>query len=474
MRDRKLIGRVRERQQLLAYLESNQAELIVVYGRRRVGKTFFVSQTLGSNVCFELSGLENARMQDQLLNFYTTLARVYPRAARVRTWLEAFEQLRDYLETVDGTKHIFIDELPWLDTPKARFLSAFEHFWNSWASRRSDVKLIVCGSATSWMIDKLLNNRGGLHNRVTHQIYIAPFTLSEARAYLDHNGLGYNDKELAECYMILGGVPYYYSLLSPSLSIAQNVDQLFFASQAQLRHEFDNVYRSLFKHAGDHINIIRQLAQCGKGLSRKRLLELTKLNNNAKFSTTLAELEKCGFIRSYVPFGKVKREVLYQLVGAFSLFYLKFAETNQYQDPAFWTHSLNSGQYRAWSGYAFEMLCLNHLDDIKRALGIEQIQCRACSWVSKREAGQRGAQIDLLIDRADQTVNVCEMKYSRTAYSLTAQDDENLENKLDAFVRQTGTRKSLMLTMITSFGLAPNKYSGHIQRSLTIADFLHH
>ena len=272
--------------------------------------------------------------------------------------------------------------------------------------------------------------------------------------------------------MVLGGVPYYYSLLSPTLSLAQNIDKLFFAQYGELRYEFENVYRSLFKHAKDYITIIRALAQRGKGLTRKQLLEQTELNNNAKFTQMLDELEKCGFIRCYVPFSKTKREELYQLIDAFTLFHLKFIEANQYQDEAFWSHSLKSPQYRAWSGYAFEMLCLNHLPEIKKALGISEIQCRACCWVAKADESSRGAQIDLLIDRADQTVNVCEMKFSETTYTLTKNEYESLENKVDTLVRQTGTRKSLMLTFITSFGLMPNKYSGHIQRSLSLQDFI--
>lgn len=468
-----LIGRDKERKQLLGCLSSGRSELIVVYGRRRVGKTFFIDQVVGKRACFTFAGMENSRMQDQLLSFSISLGKVYDAASRATSWLAAFDQLANYIEQLpNGSKIVVIDELPWLDTPRSRFFAAFEHFWNTWASRRDDVKLIVCGSATSWMIDKLLSNRGGLHNRVTHQIYMAPFVLSETQKYLAHYNFGYSDKEIAECYMVLGGVPYYYSLLSPELSLAQNIDQLFFATQGQLRHEFDNVYRSLFKHAGDHIKVIKALAQCGKGLSRKQLLAETRLNNNSKFTETLDELEKCGFIRLYLPFGATKRDVLYQLVDAFSLFYLRFAVSNQYQAPSYWTHSLNSGQYRAWSGYAFEMLCLNHLEQIKRALGIAEIQCRACSWVSRGANGKQGAQIDLLIDRADQTINVCEMKFSRVAYALTKADSENLENKLDALVRETHTKKSLMLTMITSFGLAEGKYNGHIQRSLTVADLM--
>lgn len=371
------------------YLNSNRSEFIAVYGRRRVGKTFFIRQTVGDKACFALTGMENASMKDQLTNFFFTLRRVFPKATQPKSWIEAFDELETYLEQrPKGKKIIVIDELPWLDTVRSKFIAALELFWNGWASARNDIKLIVCGSATSWMIDKIINN----------------------------------------------------------------------------------LYRSLFKKAGDHINIVTAMASKAKGLTRKQLLELTKLNNNKKFTKNLEELEKCGFIRTYVPFGKTKRDTLFQLTDAFTLFHFHFAIANKFRDESFWTHSINSPRYRAWSGYAFEILCLNHINQIKQALGISGIQSRACCWVGKNEGENKGAQIDLVIDRADQTVNICEMKFSRAAYEITKSDDANLENKLNAFLSQTKTTKSLMITMITSFGIKRNKYSGNIQNQVVMED----
>ncbi|MBR5102168.1 MAG: ATP-binding protein, partial [Muribaculaceae bacterium] len=292
----------------------------------------------------------------------------------------------------------------------------------------------------------------------------------ESRQYFETYGFGYRSKEIAECYMVTGGVAYYYSLMSPKESVAQNIDRLFFASHGELKTEFDNLYRSLFKHSGDHTSIVTALATKGKGLTRKELLQHTKLNNNHKFTQTLVELENCGFIRSYITFGETKRDALYQLTDAFTLFHFHYAAANKYQDEAFWSDSINSPRYSAWSGYAFEVLCLNHLRQIKQVLGISGVQSRACCWSSKREEGKKGAQIDLLIDRADQTINVCEMKFSKSEYELTKSDDENISNKISAFIDQTKTRKSIMLTMVTSFGLKRNKYSGRVQREITLED----
>ena len=465
----RLIGREDAKRQLNEYLNSPKAEFIAVYGRRRVGKTFLIRQVIGEQACFSITGMENADLKDQLANFFFTLRRYYPAATQPKSWIEAFDELQTYLEQVRKEKKIiFIDELPWLDTTRSQFIAALEHFWNSWADARTDVKLIVCGSATSWMIDNIINNRGGLHNRKTHQIYVAPFTLEESKRYFKAYDFGYREKEIAECYMVMGGVAYYYSLMDPKESVARNIDRLFFSAQGELKNEFDNLYRSLFKKAGDHISIVSALASKGMGLTRKAIIEQTKLNNNKKLSTTLEELEKCGFIRSYIPFGETKRDILFQLTDAFTLFHYHYSLANKYQDENFWTNSLNSPRYRAWSGYSFEMLCLNHIQQIKQALGIAGIQSRVCCWLSKAEEEKRGAQIDLLIDRADRTINLCEMKFAQSEYEITKSDAENLDNKLNQFITQSKTNKSIMLTMITSFGIARNKYSGSIQRQVSL------
>ena len=468
---RTLIGREREERLLKEYLSTAKSEFIAVYGRRRVGKTFLIRQVIGEGACFSMTGMENADMNDQLANFYFTLRRVWPSATQPKSWIEAFDQLQTYLERLsEGKKVIFIDELPWMDTVRSKFISALERFWNGWADGRDDIKLIVCGSATSWMTDNIINNRGGLHNRKTHQLYVAPFTLEETRSYFKAYGFGYRQKEIAECYMVMGGVAYYYSLMNPKESVAQNIDRLFFAPDGELRSEFENLYRSLFKKAGDHIAIVTAIAKKAKGLTRKEILVQTKLNNNNKFSKILEELEKCGFIRSYIPFGETKRDILFQLTDAFTLFHFHYAAENKYQDEAFWTNSLNSPRYRAWSGYAFEMLCLNHIRQIKQALGISGIQSRACCWQGKADGDGKGAQIDLLIDRADQTINICEMKFSSSEYEITRADNDDFAGKVETFLRETRTRKSLMLTLITSFGIKQNKYSGHVQRQVTLEE----
>lgn len=465
-----IIGREKERELLNQYIDSNESEFIAIYGRRRVGKTFLIRKMFGERLAFYMTGMDNVTMQDQLLNFTLELRKFSGKDIPVpENWLYAFNSLATYLESLpNGNKIIFMDELPWMDTPKSKFISALEHFWNSWASNRSDIKLIVCGSATSWMIDKLINNRGGLHNRLTHRMAIEPFNLQECKQYFEAKGFGYSQKEIAECYMIMGGIPFYLKQMQKGLSVAQNIDRLFFEIGCALDGEFDNLYRALFKFSENYIRIVEAMASKGKGLTRQEIIQQTKLPNNGGLTTMLKELESCGFIRQYEPFAKQKKDILYQLTDFYSLFYFRFIQKNRYRDEHFWTNSLGSGIHRSWSGYAFEMLCLMHIAEIKKALGISGVQSLTSSWRSN--SSEEGAQIDLVIDRKDQTVNLCEMKYADRTFVIDKQYDENLRNKLASFREETKTRKSLHLTFVTTYGVKPNAYSGHIQKEVVLED----
>lgn len=465
-----IIGREKERELLNQYIDSNESEFIAIYGRRRVGKTFLIRKMFGERLAFYMTGMDNVTMQDQLLNFTLELRKFSGKDIPVpENWLYAFNSLATYLESLpNGNKIIFMDELPWMDTPKSKFISALEHFWNSWASNRSDIKLIVCGSATSWMIDKLINNRGGLHNRLTHRMAIEPFNLQECKQYFEAKGFGYSQKEIAECYMIMGGIPFYLKQMQKGLSVAQNIDRLFFEIGCALDGEFDNLYRALFKFSENYIRIVEAMASKGKGLTRQEIIQQTKLPNNGGLTTMLKELESCGFIRQYEPFAKQKKDILYQLTDFYSLFYFRFIQKNRYRDEHFWTNSLGSGIHRSWSGYAFEMLCLMHIAEIKKALGISGVQSLTSSWRSN--SSEEGAQIDLVIDRKDQTVNLCEMKYADRTFVIDKQYDENLRNKLASFREETKTRKSLHLTFVTTYGVNHNAYSGHIQKEVVLED----
>lgn len=471
------IGREKEQLLLKEYINSDQSEFVAVYGRRRVGKTYLIQQVIGNDYAFYVAGMNNVTMRIQLKNFMQGIRRKQPEVPLAKTWLDAFIALENYLESLpSGKKIVFIDEMPWMDTPRSNFISGLEHFWNSWASWRDNIKLIVCGSATSWIINNLIKNRGGLHNRVTHKIPLKPFTLKECQAYFTASGFRLSTKQIAECYMVLGGVPYYLSKMNKGEGVAQNIDRLVFAEDGELHDEFQSLYSSLYKNAGNHIKIVTALATKGKGLTRQEIIEKTKLPDNGKFSLMLEELESCGFIRSYEPFmmangnrGRDERkspDTLYQLVDPFTLFHFQVAKKADAHDANYWSNSQNSHLYSTWSGLSFEMLCLNHIEQIKTALGISGISANVFTWLGKDKL--RSAQIDMLIDRADRTINICEMKFYGKPYTMTAKDEEDIERKVSTFVEATGTDKNVIVTMITTKGIERNEYSECIQRELVL------
>ena len=467
-----LFGRENECRLIEKYLSSNRSEFVAVYGRRRVGKTFLLRQTLGDSLCFSFTGMANVTNMEQLQNFNLTLRQVMPEARSVENWLEAFIELQRYVEQCkQETKVLLFDELPWMDTPKSNFIPAFEHFWNAWASARSDIKLFVCGSAASWMFDNVINNHGGLHNRVTHEMYLEPFTIGQCKQYFDAYHFGYNDREIAEFHMVFGGIPYYMTRMDKELSVAQNIDRLIFAPQGELRNEKENLFRSLFRHSEDYVMIIDAISEKGKGLTRAEILEETGLNNNALFGKRLEELEKCNFIRKYKDYSDRQRQTIYQLIDPLCHFWHTVVVKNLTQDEYFWTHSQLGPVFNTWCGFAFEMLCLNHVQQIKQALGISGMQTNVYSWRTPSEVNP-GAQIDLLIDRADRCVNLCEMKFSRGEYEISKTERENIEKRALLFMQHAESRKSIRLTMVTAFGLKHNTHSSIIQNEIALADLL--
>lgn len=465
-----IVGRKKELATLNRLYSSTQSEFIAVYGRRRVGKTFLIRQFFKNKFVFQLSGLANATTKEQLINFNLTIKRESKQNLPIaKTWLEAFEQLITLIESSSNErKVIFLDELPWIDTPRSQFIQALEHFWNGWASARNDIMLIVCGSATSWMIDKIINNHGGLHNRITYKMRLDPFNLSETQEFFLSKDMEFTQYQIAECYMAMGGIPYYLNLMQKEFSIAQNIDLLFFNENALLKTEFNNLYAALFKNSEDYIKVVETLSKKNKGLTRNEIITATKLRTNGGLSNILKNLENCGFIRSYTSFGKKERNKLYQLTDFFTLFYFKFIKANKFNDDNFWVNTINTPQHNSWAGYSFEMLCLNHIKQIKTALGISGVQTSASSWIDTTT--ENGAQIDLIIDRKDQIINLCEMKFSTDEYEITKHYDTILRQKKSIFMSKTKTRKAIHTTMVTTFGLKQNIYRNSIQSEVTLAD----
>ena len=474
-----IIGRKNEIERLKRYIASGKSEFIAIYGRRRVGKTFLIKELLEGQFTFRMTGKENAHMADQLLSFAYAMTDSFGEDTLPKSWTEAFRLLAKAIERQkDGTKIIFIDELPWLDTQKSKFISALEHFWNNWAYYRSDIKLIVCGSATSWMLNKIINARGGLHNRVTHKIPISPLTLHETEQYFQANGFDYERTEIIDCHMAVGGVAYYLSLFEHDKSVAENINALCFTQGGELRDEFDKLFKSLFKKADNYIAIINALSTAGKGMTRNDLIKRAKLINNGNLTTALNELEQCEFIRSFVPFKKDKKDKLYQLIDPFSLFHLHFIKGQGAFTKDHWLKMIGTGAYNAWSGYAFEMVCLHHIDQIVEGLGISGTINKPCSWayrptkttLESEEADENlkvGGQIDLLIDRSDKTITICEMKYSDREYEIDKSYDKLVQDRLRRFKDAEKTTKTLQIAYITPHGLHNNMYARKANKQIT-------
>ena len=426
-----IIGREHEQDILRHCVESQRAEFIAVYGRRRIGKTYLVKQYFNDAFDFYTSGIYKVSRTEQLKRWQVQLNRYSgKKRSRPKDWFEAFDQLRDYLESRfnDEKLILFIDELPWLDTPKSGFLRALEVFWNSWASDRQGLKLIVCGSATTWMTNKLLGDKGGLHNRVTRPIHLAPFTLNETERYLKSIGLDWSRGEVLDTYMIMGGTPYYLSLLRPELSLRQNVDELFFSQNAILDSEYEFMFSSLFNASHTYRRVVECLSSKMKGLTRSEIVKELKITESGMITEVMDNLEKCDFIRRYKAFGKKQRDSIYQLTDMYTLFYLRFVKDNKGMNENAWS-TMSDGKRSVWSGYAFEQVCLLHTNQIKKALSIAGVASNICTWVNNGEG--KGAQIDLVIDRADKVMNLCEMKYGTSRYEMTKDYAEWMTERRD-------------------------------------------
>ncbi|MBQ8501299.1 MAG: AAA family ATPase [Bacteroides sp.] len=466
-----LIGRDKEQKLLREAYSDEYSQFVVVYGRRRVGKTFLVRETFNYKFTFQHSGIANMPKSTQLEEWKKSLQKHGLKVNNVpKDWLEAFSLLDDLIRKSRAKKKvIFIDELPWMDTQGSSFVSALEHFWNAYASARKDVLLIVCGSATSWIVDKIIHNHEGLHNRLNKKINLRQFTLHECELYAKSRKLGMQHRQLLECYMVMGGIPFYWSLLRRELSLPQNIDSIFFSEDGDLNNEFDALYRSLFKKPEAYINVINTLGKKRIGMTRDEIIAEGGLDSNGRLTTVLKDLEYCGFIRKYNQIGKVVKDAMYQLVDFYTLFYFKFIIENKRHDPNFWTKSIGSALYNNWCGLAFERVCFAHIPQIKYALSIGGVVTNEYSWYVRKTEERPGAQIDLLLDRGDQTINICEIKYSASnEYVLNEEEETKILSRRERFIEETDSTKAVHLTLITTRGLMQNSHSDVFQSVVVV------
>lgn len=473
--EKKIIGREREMAELERCTTSDRSEFVIVYGRRRVGKTFLVEQYFGGKYDFSFVGGHRLTKAKQLRSFAKSLKKAagLPSQPKFQDWTDAFDALEEYLESLpaDRKKVVFIDEMPWIDTPQSEFVEALELFWNGWGARRSDIVFIASGSASSWMMDKLVENPGGLHARITSNIYVRPFTLHETRDYLHSRGMMWDDYQIVMLYMALGGIPFYLSLLNASESLIENIDRLFFRRNGELRMEFDELYRAIFSRADKYLEVVEMLNSRKEGMTFAQIQQNSGLDGS-RLTTILRNLERCDFILSYSQFQNKQKGTLYRLVDFYTLFYYRFVAANDSKDEEWWAHNFTSHSVEAWQGTSFELVCLLHLQQIKQALGITGIAANASVWryVPPRTSDESGAQIDLVIDRADRNINLCEMKFSTGQYSITQAYEEKLRSRMQLFREKTGVTKSLICTFVTTFGVVKGIHSAVVGKELTMAD----
>jgi hypothetical protein len=475
----KLVGRKKEIRLLESLYSSGNAEFVAMYGRRRVGKTFLLGELFGSRMTFWHTGLppydrdKTFLLRDQLQAFHYSLEEYGLTGYQCpKSWLEAFHQLEILLKQKDdGSRQVvFIDELPWMDTARSRFIHAFEQFWNGWASRRKNIMLIVCGSATSWMSDNLINNKGGLYNRLTREIKLNPFTLAECEEFISAKGIAMSRYEIAQAYMILGGIPHYFNFFEKGESFAQGIDRMFFAKDAPMVAEYHRLFGSLFANADIPIKVIELLATKRQGFTRKEILAKTKIQDSGSFSETLNALQSSDLIAKYLPFGESKRNEMYKLSDNFCCFTLRFLDKMQKGDSQYWQKNYTSQKLNTWRGLAFEELCFAHISQIKKALGISGVSSTQSDWILQGSAETKGTQIDLLISRDDNVVNVCEIKYYSKPYTIDKNYDVILRDRLQTLIEHLPQKKTVHMTFISTFGLQQNEYSGQIQSQVVLDD----
>lgn len=465
-----IIGRKEEIAMLKRAYDSEYSEFVAVYGRRRIGKTFLIRETFKDGFTFQYSGVFKASNKEQLKTFYKCLLDqgLNPSEEAPKSWFDAFFLLEDLIKnSTESRKVIFLDELPWMDARNSRFIPAFEHFWNGWASARKDILLIICGSATSWIINKIFRNKGGLYNRVTFKLRLKEFSLHECEELVHSLKLPFNRNMIIEGYMAMGGVPFYWTKLEPNMSIGQNINNLFLNEEGELHNEFHYIYSSMFTTPEKYIKVVETLSGKKSGLTRDEIITKAKLGNNGHISQVLEDLIECGFVRKYCHPAKQLKDALYQLMDCYTLFYYQFVRMANGIDEEYWLKTMQTPSYHTWCGIAFERICLLHTKQIKSSIGISGILANLYSWFVKKKEEHPGVQIDLIIDRADNIINLCEMKYAPEGYRLTNNELNKIKNRISIFKLYIPRNKVAQPVLITSNGVIPNDNSFEIPLQVT-------
>jgi hypothetical protein len=481
---KKIVGRSEEQKTLKLVLNSSKSEFLAIYGRRRVGKTFLIRNFFSQAPCifFHATGIQNGSSKKQLEQFSKQIGLTFFGGASIspsRQWLDAFEELTLAIKQVPSNKTVvlFFDELPWMATRRSGLLEALEYYWNRYWDHDSRIKLIICGSSASWVIEKIINNKGGLYNRVTRTMHLVPFTLNETKDFLAACGVKLNQKQILDLYMVMGGVPHYLALIPPGLSAQQSIELLCFQQSGDLVNEFERLFSSLFKNAEIYVGLIRVMAKHRYGISQAQLIEEGGISEGGTGVKRLKELEEAGFIASFLPHGHQEKGVYYKIADEYTLFYLHWIEPyrrsirKQIKSRGYWLSKAQSPSWKSWSGYSFEAVCHKHIPQIRKALKIDPgADIGSWRYIPKSDKEKRGAQIDLLFDRPDDAITICEIKHSNHPFVIDKECAHELEMKVEIYQKQTRTQKQIVLAMIASNGLKFSKYSKMVDHQATLED----
>lgn len=464
----KIIGRETETRKLTDYMQSGRSEFIAIYGRRRVGKTFLVRSCFKDKFDFYATGIIDGSFEEELEAFHLALIRYGFKGSKAITWIQAFTNLAQLLEKKNRNRQrrlvVFIDELPCFDTKRSGFLHALDLFWNSRASWLDNIYFIVCGSATSWMMRNIVNNRAGLHKRTTHTLHLRPFSLSITEEYLANRKFHWPRIAILQAYMVLGGVPYYLSLLDPKKNVPDNIDSLFFSAEAELDGEYQRLFNSLFRNASTYMEIVRLLSTRREGFTRKEIAEKLNLSDNGALGDMLDDLEQCDFLRRYNN-GRHQNSGIYQLIDFFSLFHYQYC-VRKVTDEHYWRNHLGTPEQNNWYGLTFERVCMFHIREIIHGLHLDTIAHEYYAWRSHESSPS--VQIDMIIDRADGIATICEMKYSKDDYTLTESEYKKIIRRMETFVKETNHRGGTQVTIVTTYSLRENMYSEISPVSITM------
>ncbi len=471
----KLVARSAETDELKRCERSGKSELVCVYGRRRVGKTYLVEQTFSGSFAFRATGVEGGNMRQQLKSFNQRLQEHGdPQRTIPKNWFEAFSRLDIVLSREDaarspyGKKVVFLDEFPWFATARSEFLMAFGEFWNRRGTAGDDIMVVICGSATSWIVGNVLENTGSLYNRVTSQVYLEPFCLGDAERFFVDRGFGWTRSQIAESHMVFGGLPYFLELLDPNESLRANIERLCFAPHALLAHESSKLLEATLKKSPAYDRLLSYLAKHRCGVEKQACFEQTGLAKGT-FARAVDDLLKCGYIREFKVPTKRGKPLFLQLVDPFLLFHYRFLSKKSGDRVGSWSDCIqDEARYKSWRGCSFEILCVLHEAQIKRALGISGVRTRCYPWTSDQGAG--GAQIDLVIERDDGIINICEMRCTDRPFSMDAATEASLLNKVDVFKRETGAKNPVKIVVVSASGIAGVAHTEYISRTITLDD----